>query len=199
MCPKTSESGSGTWENNTIMKNKEKIDIHQQLMDEAYEEWQKHAETWDKDVFFDHLDFIHRVAVALGNLNYQVRNGGFAQWHDNGYSESHYDFLTRLDTKEYSRLTEGLMLMCKAYSELKNNDIRRADRGYDDDEDRESSVTDQCDTAYYKLKNIEKEMNEYLISLQKKDSRCWAQVGEDWCNNKAVKGDYCKKHQDLAK
>jgi len=42
-------------------------------------------------------------------------------------------------------------------------------------------------------------MNDYLISLQKKDSRCWAQVGEDWCNNKAVKGDYCKKHQDLAK
>jgi len=27
----------------------------------------------------------HRDAVLLGNLNYQVENGGFCQWVDNGY------------------------------------------------------------------------------------------------------------------
>ncbi len=35
----------------------------------------------------------HRAAVMLCDLNCQVRNGGFLQWHDNGYSEDLNDLL----------------------------------------------------------------------------------------------------------
>jgi len=59
---------------------------HQELMDQAYQKWQNN--NWTKQKFWNHLDFLERVAVFTGNLNYQVENGGFAQWFDNGYGDS---------------------------------------------------------------------------------------------------------------
>jgi len=62
-------------------------DIHQVLMDEAYDEWQKNRDRWSYSDFINNLDDLHRKAVLIGNLNYQVENGGFKQWDFNGYSE----------------------------------------------------------------------------------------------------------------
>ena len=127
-------------------------------MNEAYAMWKTHKE-WSIDEFFDHLSFIQRVAVALGNLNYQVGNGGFSQWGFNGYAESHYDFLSRLNTEKYPQLTEALKIMQKAYPFLS-----RKDEFFDDDED---SVVDSCDNEYYALKKLEEEMETFLTDLQK--------------------------------
>lgn len=64
----------------------------QRLMNYAYKE---HTDGWDggTEGFFGVLSYIEKVAVATGNLNYQVHNGGWMQWWDNGYGPTHLDFL----------------------------------------------------------------------------------------------------------
>jgi hypothetical protein len=35
------------------------------------------------------------------------------------------------------------------------------------------------------------------MAKEKKDDRCWAQVGEDYCQEDAIAGDiYCEKHSE---
>lgn len=60
-------------------------DFHQQLMNEAYAQWQQ-GDPASYDEFVESLDEAHQAAVLLGKLNYQVENGGFVQWYRNGYS-----------------------------------------------------------------------------------------------------------------
>lgn len=62
----------------------EKYEVWEGLMDQAYSKWEK--ENWSKAEFIqEHCSDLERKAVLLGNLNYQVENGGFGQWVDNGY------------------------------------------------------------------------------------------------------------------
>lgn len=145
--------------------NEEKISIHQQLMDEAYTIWEKNADLWDKDMFFDHLTYVQKVAVALGNLNYQVGNGGFSQWGFNGYAESHFGFLFRLkvDAIKYPELTQALALMASAYNHLPKAHHYTLDEDGNDDYEK---VLDELDTEYYKLINLETEMEKFITELQ---------------------------------
>lgn len=68
---------------------------HQELMNSAYDNW-KQNEKMDYNQFVATLDQSKRLAVLTGNLNYQVENGGFYQWHDNGYSSEAGQLLTLL-------------------------------------------------------------------------------------------------------
>lgn len=61
-----------------------KADKIQELMDEAYDIW-KSKPDFSREDLFDLISFKHKAAVVLGNLNYQVENGGFVQWISNGY------------------------------------------------------------------------------------------------------------------
>lgn len=64
----------------------------QQLMDSAYDKWreQRDPETgkneWSYAQFLHNLTVREREAVLLGNMNYQIENGGVSQWVDNGYA-----------------------------------------------------------------------------------------------------------------
>ncbi len=66
----------------------------QKLMDDAYDAWQNHNDEaasksqkiWTYSEFLATLDAKKRQAVLLGNLNYQIGNGGVEQWVDNGYA-----------------------------------------------------------------------------------------------------------------
>ena len=68
----------------------------QKLMDEAYDKWQDND--WTKQDFrnyiSENMSRAHLIAVQVGNLNYQVENGGFSQWHDNGYSMDLEDLIS---------------------------------------------------------------------------------------------------------
>ena len=66
------------------------MDKHQELMDKAYSRWQKGGDLHNTSriEFLDKLTDPERMAVVLGNLNYQVENGGWNQWVDNGYCTS---------------------------------------------------------------------------------------------------------------
>lgn len=59
------------------------------LRDDAYTRWQSANAAAErgvsKDEFWKTLSAQERRAIFAGDLNYQVCNGGFAQWIDNGY------------------------------------------------------------------------------------------------------------------
>lgn len=122
----------------------------QKLMDGAYDRWQEHK-GWTKQDFWDDLDRDERVAVMLGNLNYQVQNGGFSQWWCNGYATpANMDFIIRtcgrIGTKS-STVVAGLVAQARdAFGDNTTDD------GLDEDEYEELSVTlDPLDTAYYAI------------------------------------------------
>ena len=80
------------------MKNK--IDIQQYLMDEVYDKWrelEKENSHITKNEVLKLFDKKYSVAVKLGNLNYQIENGGISQWIFNRYMEEDI-----LDLKEYT-------------------------------------------------------------------------------------------------
>jgi hypothetical protein len=68
-------------------------DLQQGLMDEVYNYWRSHSSGMTRLEACDHFGPAHRAAVQLGNLNYQVHNGGFMQWYNNGYWEEDIDDL----------------------------------------------------------------------------------------------------------
>lgn len=69
--------------------------ITQKLMDEVYSKWNtEECRSMDRlEVIENFFTPLHRAAVQLGNMNYQVNNGGWSQWHLNGYSEDMEDLI----------------------------------------------------------------------------------------------------------
>lgn len=81
----------------------------QKLMNQSYERWQQNK-TWTQKGFWSQLSPIEKVAVYCGNLNYQVCNGGFMQWHYwNNYSDCWdelNDILERIGTETVLKVRE---------------------------------------------------------------------------------------------
>lgn len=74
------------------------------LMQAEYKRWQEHdrkedllasgGRPWSYEQFIESIQKpFHKDVILLGNFNYQVCNGGFMQWIDNGYS-AHHERLT---------------------------------------------------------------------------------------------------------
>jgi hypothetical protein len=63
----------------------EKYPVLQATMTAAYERWQA-AEKMSAAEFLEGLSAKESFAVRVGNLNYQVENGGFSQYWGNGYA-----------------------------------------------------------------------------------------------------------------
>ena len=68
----------------TVKSLDERCAVIDDLMNRAYTRWQENKD-WDMKRFRNSLNALERIAVYPGNLNYQVTNGGFSQWYDNGY------------------------------------------------------------------------------------------------------------------
>jgi hypothetical protein len=81
----------------------------QALMDDVYTEWQKpesgNKGKWD---ILEGFSPAHKVAVAFGNFNYQVENGGLSQWIYNGYFQDDAEKFT-----EFLEKGVGLDNRCK--------------------------------------------------------------------------------------
>ena len=75
-----------------LMKDKEFAngDVHQALLDIEHEEWQKHDWSYDEILNWidQNLGALPLLAMYLAEYNYQVGNGGHAQYFDNGYASS---------------------------------------------------------------------------------------------------------------
>jgi len=66
----------------------------QAIMNKAYDRFK--GTGWTSAQFWGQLSEQEKLAVFIGNLNYQVENGGFFQWHDNGYSACAGELVTIL-------------------------------------------------------------------------------------------------------
>jgi hypothetical protein len=65
----------------------EKHPVFQGLMDTAYDRYKaSEPETWTKDAILLQSVGDEVFAIALGNFNYQVENGGIMQWIGNEYA-----------------------------------------------------------------------------------------------------------------
>ena len=122
-------------------------------MDKSYN---KFKNDWSKSQFYFNLKPLEKRAVALGNLNYQVGNGGFTQWIDNGYAE--------ISMPTLNFITEEVQKLDKDFPELKKA-LSMVDEVWYNATHSPSEFAknaDSYDDSYYALKNLEKEMNSYL-------------------------------------
>lgn len=80
------------------MGNNDKHHVWQSLMDAAYDRWQNgDLKNVSPEVFMNSISLAQREAVMLGNMNYQVENGGWEQWVDNGYCIHAHDLMDVLE------------------------------------------------------------------------------------------------------
>lgn len=118
----------------------------QSLMNQAYDFWKNEGKELDYNDFIKALPEKQAQAVIIGNLNYQVENGGFSQWAANGYS----DQIERL--KMYLRLiaTESAKLV---HDTLEEFEVHAAECSEDDEEDWDFDYSGlrTLDNYYYSL------------------------------------------------
>lgn len=176
------------------MSDENKTEVWQSLMDSAYEKWPEKA---TKKQFLEILPYQERVAVLLGNYNYQTLNGGHRQWVDNGYALTGDQLIGVLfDIKNASttsvstqQIIEQLVDKIKAL--IGFVDMSAADRGFweywikDGDYDEEGQecnspgeqFADSLDDWYYKDVQplLMPAAEAYLISLTQ------SPIGEQPC------------------
>lgn len=113
-------------------------------------------------------------AMVLGKLNYQVENGGFSQWHDNGYSKAMKETLAAIKKIGTETATKVYELVDSMNDELEG--LEKARRHYDndrfrsdDDEEPELDGTglDNLDKKYYELnKQFMLDIEAYFANLK---------------------------------
>lgn len=101
----------------------------QKLMDGAYEKWQ--GQKWTYSQFLANLDAKERQAVLLGNMNYQIGNGGVQQWVDNGYALKAVDLFDVLKLMGSPRAMEWLAKLEPFVDQYV--DLSAKDRGFGQD------------------------------------------------------------------
>lgn len=143
------------------MTNLDKI---QEIMTNAYSRWD--SSQWTQKQFWAQLSNIEKSIVFIGNLNYQVENGGFLQWHSNEYSKCYDELMPRLNNiGDFGQAIAKLVY--QAITEFRSIDENESDfRGwFDDDDDEESeydySLLSELDNKFYKI-NSNSELLEEL-------------------------------------
>lgn len=127
----------------------------QLLMNEFYEFWQNNTDLTRLQVM-NQFSELHQVSVRLGNLNYQVENGGFVQWEDNEYAMEDINSLLSICDKgihlgiaEFKTL-KHILLDYKNIPEFKhNNDTDvcgecSGDGEVQDYDDEDKEITVSC-------------------------------------------------------
>jgi len=160
---------------------------HQDLMDSAYDLYQKpENENWTAEEFIQNLPSqAHKDAVILGNLNYQVENGGFSQWWGNGYGKRDARYLTNsllpaigtpIAFNVQNLISKSIRLNRRI--EEKESDLNsgnfRSDAAYEEAEvdlQRLQEEEDELDSKYYAInEQFLDECESYLQRLLSKTS-----------------------------
>lgn len=140
-------------------------DRHQTLMNQACDRWQKDR-TMSKADFFDSLDADERFAVHTGNLTYQVQNGGFMQWRDNGYATPEaVGYLRHTLTRMGSPAATEVRKLLDQFASFTEacEDARRMD---EDEWDELRAALDPLDIAFYDVdETFLAECESWLVSM----------------------------------
>lgn len=153
----------------------EKFPILAGVMESAYEKWQSEiGETWSYYDFLMNLSPVERRCVIMGNLNYQVTNGGFAQWVGNGYfSPKTQDLISDAFLYFKSPVVDRVSLIVIAIENILEDEYEYVRGDYSDinrniyDDEEESFYGDdfehqRLDEDYYKINE------DFLYSIEKK-------------------------------
>ena len=130
-----------------------KIDAHMTL---AYVRWLKPDNDWSKQDFCDQLSAPERVAFFAGNLAAQVNNGGFMQWHDNGYATPEaLGFLERLCVRLDTETTGYVLELLKRFRPAQVDFVNEVNCGHWDDSDARyaafETACDKLDCIFYDI------------------------------------------------
>lgn len=158
--------------------------VWSKLVDEAYQRWQEggdlHKLSYDQ--FLDHLDFVSRQAVLIGNLKGQVNNGGYQQFICNGYAlhaRQTRDILNEIGAEACLKVAKMLDEIIP-YIDFNTNDKGCFGSYFKKNvnEDKlcdEGGLLDCLDDQFYGIGDIfKKEVEEYFQGLVKGNgSRCY--------------------------
>ncbi len=120
----------------------------QAVMDEAYKKFEPDMSLKG---FYATLTKEETSVVFLGNLKYQVDNGGFLQWYDNGYhvgADALLSVLETLGTPEAKKVA-GLVQRC--VREMRTFESIRRTYSDEDDFDDSYPVLSVLDTEFYSV------------------------------------------------
>lgn len=128
------------------------------LMNAAYDRW---TDQMSKEQFMAQLVGLEVFAVHYGNLNYQVENGGFAQWQGNYYQTDAsvgaiQTFLRMIGTDE-AREVLGLL---GQFLELGREEDLESEYDYDAWYERQSDLCSQ----FYKINGVVLDQAEALLA-----------------------------------
>src|SRR6476620_5098870 len=140
------------------------------LMETAYARWEAN-EAWNTNEFWEQLSEAESVAVFVGNLNYQVCNGGFGQWDGNYYSKGAnqlQDILVRIGTPAAlttQRLVESFMDA--------NPDVEMCDccNNYERASEQERIGNENDDKFYAINDQLLIDTETYLVNLMSKNNK----------------------------
>lgn len=122
----------------------------QELVDAAYDGWQLTPRKSYDDFIFD-LPVDQKEAVLIGNLNYQVENGGFSQWFSNGYGDHAAEVrlvLDRIGGHAAYTITNLILIACNIWRD-----------------DKDDGDFDAQDQAFYKINDqLLADANTYFAS-----------------------------------
>ena len=130
-----------------------KTDLWQSHMTAAYDRWQQHQD-WSYGRFLLSCNGLERVAVLLGNLKYQVENGGISQWVCNDYARHASEVIEtlRMIGREQGCAVAGKVAE-RIQSLMRYVDCTDRELGccfVTDDEDESYWLADSFDTWYYR-------------------------------------------------
>lgn len=144
--------------------------FHQQLMDTAFTFWREHGETKSFMWFVESIPPIQQAAVMIGTMNYQVENGGWAQWHYNDYfrcAKMLKEVLTTMDDRPAITAARTIILQAIRLIHL----IPEEPRLDDDITDRVYAKLEPLDAKYYAVNTaFMAAVNEWLIAQAKEQS-----------------------------
>jgi len=134
-------------------------DFLQGVLNQIHDKWQPGMSK--EDLLSSLPTNVHKMVFALAKLNYQVQNGGFEQWIDNGYAGDGQGDLLLSELPESGKLGDIKNLLYKlngiisSYAEQNGEDYS----GFDDAESILSSSQDSDDMWKEFIRNNESEVD----------------------------------------
>ena len=157
----------------------------QTAMNVAYERWQYgNLSGYNQRDFYMNLTDVERAACLLGNLNYQVENGGWAQWWGNGYaSASSFWIEGVIEQIGTSAAKKVLLLVRSALLAIDEHESERQDCNrwgnslWDEGEDEGPNFP--CNNDYYLINSqFMKDAEEWFSAWSKEKISQSEQLGE---------------------
>jgi hypothetical protein len=119
---------------------------------------------WSHTEFYEQLSPLERIAVFVGNLNYQVGNGGFSQWVFNGYAEEGGQSLLRLLCRVGTPAALEAHDMVEEVLKLTGRHVD--DDAEDDDDDGDEIERLGLDSQFYEISDqLLEDVEAYVLGL----------------------------------